>query len=98
MAGGGGPGWQGGHQGGYQPRGGMGGHGGGRIPPLPYPVTEGNICCAYNKGKCGFGWWNCVRNTMTRPLRMYHMLNLMVKDTSGKSELCMKLHARPDHK
>ncbi len=92
------PGWQGGHQGFYQPRGGMGGPGGSRIPPLPYPVTEANICRAYNEGKCGNGWWNCVRNTMTGPLRMHHKCNLMVKDASGKSELCMKLHARPNHK
>ncbi len=91
-------GWQGGHQGGFQARGGMGGNGGGRIPPLPYPITENNICRAYNKGKCGFAWWNCVRNTMTGPLRLHHKCNLMVKDASGKSELCMKLHARPDHK
>ena len=32
------------------------------------------------------------------PLRLHHKCNLMVKDASGKSELCMKLHARPDHK
>ncbi len=39
-----------------------------------------------------------MRNTMTGPLRMHHKCDLMVKDARGKSELCMKLHARPDHK
>ena len=81
-------GWQGGPQQGWNMQ----------VPRFTAPPCEANICRRYNEKGCQKTWQNCVLNTSSGPLRLYHLCNFSVKKDSGKSEFCLGKHPRVDHK
>ena len=81
-------GWQGGPQQGWNAQ----------VPRFSAPPSEANICRRFNEKGCQRTWQNCVLNTSSGPLRLYHLCNFSVKKDGGKADFCLGKHPRVDHK